>query len=98
MGTEVLLKLASRFGIARTLHELTSEIESIVKGELRDFVPFYWNTDGKGMPVRGARLIDADVASRVRPMPPNLTHTERYRAEIQAVGTERFRVKDRVRT
>ncbi len=94
-GWQVLNQLATAFGIqvaSGSREELTGEISRIVKENLGEKTGFYWNTgeehnwDGTG------NLVAVDVRGKAGAIPPAVTHAGRYKRELRAVGTERYRV------
>lgn len=91
-GVEVLQDLGQSFGL-KIPADLSHHIDSLVLEKLGALGPFYWNT-GQERPARtNGSLIPVMVDAKASSIQPTLTHSQKYRKEIRAVGTERFRVQ-----
>ena len=91
-GTEVLMGLASEFGLG-TAEDVTAELALLVGKGLGPLASFYWNTGdvrAEGGPVK---LAAPGAVVKTVPIQPPLTHAGKYKREIREVGTERYRVR-----
>ncbi|MCK4302774.1 MAG: FAD-dependent oxidoreductase [Candidatus Eisenbacteria sp.] len=94
-GWKLLAGLAEQFGVrlpSASAESLTTELTSRVREHLGELAAFYWNTGEQRAWPGKDNLVTPNVRARPRPIPPALTHGGRYKREIRAVGTERFRV------
>lgn len=97
-GWEVLAGLAEALGLRTaglTAQDLAREAEEAVREAQGTLAPFYWNTGQDRPELTDLRLTAAGTGARPGPIPPPLTHVERYKRDIREVGTERFRVRSR---
>ena len=95
-GWRVMGDLAEQLGIkveVDSAASITRALEEQVQKHLGERTAFFWNTGEERKAVSTGRLVPVDVRPQSVSIPPALTHSGRYKREIRAVGTERYRVR-----
>lgn len=77
----------------KTLEEVAAKLDAEVTASLGELAEYYWNKNGGERGEILGRLRVASVAMKPSPIPPVITVTGKYKADIREVGTERYRVR-----